>query len=128
MITEAQKYTLSDRPKWWLPRLFKWLAILSAVVGLVMWVASAWLYSMVSIDVLALDGAEEEIETSFLEMTAGFLEEASILLIEILFVVAFLWLLAIAVDKIDQLVWLNASDEDREDILAKRKKKNAKNK
>ena len=46
-------------------------------------------------------------------------------MIVILFCVAFIFILSLALDKIDQLVWLNASDEDREEILAKRKKKNA---
>jgi len=64
-------YKLSDRPKWWLPKLMKWGSI------------------------------------------------------GIVFYAAVFWMLSLAVDKIDQLVWLNASDEDREEILAKRKKKNA---
>lgn len=122
-MTEIKTYKLSDRPKWWLPKLFKWLAIISAGIALITWLASTWLYSMVAFDMAALNGDGEELQETFLEMIAGFLEEASTLLFDTLFIVAFLWLLAIAVDKIDQLVWLNATDEDRSEIIQKRKKK-----
>jgi len=55
-------YKLSDRPKWWLPRLFKWLAIISAGIGLVTWLMSAWLYSMISFDSAALGEEGEEVK------------------------------------------------------------------
>ena len=122
-MSDVIQYKLSDRPKWWLPRLFKWLAIISAGIGLVTWLMSAWLYSMVSFDSAALSEGGEELQETFLEMSANFLEEASTLLFDTVFIVAFLWLLAIAVDKLDQLVWLNATVEDRAEIIQKRKKK-----
>ncbi len=122
-MSEVKSYKLSDRPKWWLPRLFKWLAIISAGIGLITWLISTWLYSMVTFDVAAQSEGDEELQETFAEMSAGFLEEASTLLFDTLFIVAFLWLLAIAVDKLDQLVWLNATNEDRSEIIQKRKKK-----
>ena len=122
-MSEVKSYKLLDRPKWWLPRLFKWLAIISAGIGLITWLISTWLYSMVTFDVAAQSEGDEELQETFAEMSAGFLEEASTLLFDTLFIVAFLWLLAIAVDKLDQLVWLNATNEDRSEIIQKRKKK-----
>ena len=122
-MSEVKSYKLSNRPKWWLPKLFKWLAIISAGIGLITWLISTWLYSMVTFDVAALSEGDEELQETFAEMSAGFLEEASTLLFDTLFIVAFLWLLAIAVDKLDQLVWLNATNEDRSEIIQKRKKK-----
>jgi len=128
-MNDFKNYKLSDRPKWWLPRLFKWLAIICAAIGFITWLISAWLYSMVSFDTVALSEGGDELQETFTEMSASFLEEASSLLFDTLFIVAFLWLLAIAVDKLDQLVWLNATNEDRSAIIHKRKKKkNAKNK
>ena len=127
-MSEIRTYKLSDRPKWWLPRLFKWLAVLSAGIALITWLLSIWLYSTV-FDVMALNGSSEELQSTFTEMSAGVLEETSTLFFETIFIIGFLWLLAIGVDKLDQLVWLNATDEDRFEIIQKRKKKkNAKNK
>ena len=120
-MANIKKYKLSDRPKWWLPRLFKFVGIAVALLGLVSYLASLMLYS----SAYALHGDSEEWQESREVLLGSLMEDTATLAIEALFALAFLWLLAIGLDKLDQLVWLNASDEDREDILAKRKKKNA---
>ena len=114
-------YKLSDRPKWWLPKLMKWVAIASTVFGIIMFIGSMVLEG---IDTYALSGGEYDEESIALSLSY-FAEEALWGSIGIVFYAAVFWMLSLAVDKIDQLVWLNASDEDREEILAKRKKKNA---
>ena len=112
-------YKLSDRPKWWLPKFMKWIAVLTAVLALIMWIGSL---AMEAIDTIALNGSASEEESDALNLSY-MTDEVLWGALGILFYAAVFWLLSLAVDKIDQLVWLNASDEDREEILAKRKKK-----
>jgi len=116
-------YKLSDRPSWWLPKLMKWAAILSAVIALLMFVGS---FTLEALDTYALSEAVEG-EDSVVMNLSYIADEALWAALGILFYAAVFWMLSLAVDKIDQLVWLNASDDDRAEILAKRKKKNAKN-
>ena len=99
----------------------KWVAIGSAVFGIVMFIGSMVLEAL---DTYALNGSADSEETIALSLSY-IADEAFWGSIGILFYASVFWMLSLAVDKIDQLVWLNASDEDREDILAKRKKKNA---
>ena len=116
-------YKLSDRPKWWLPRLFKIIGLIVAVIGIVSYLASLSFYASAE----ALHGDSDEWGESREVLFGSLLEDTAVLALEAIFALAFLWLLAIGLDKLDQLVWLNATDEDREEIFAKRKKKNAKN-
>jgi len=116
-------YKLSDRPSWWLPRLMKWVAVLSAAIALLMFVGS---FILEALDSYAL-GQTVDGEDSVVLNLSYIADEALWGSLGILFYAVVFWMLSLAVDKIDQLVWLNASDEDREEILAKRKKKNAKN-
>jgi len=112
-------YKLSDRPKWWLPKLMKWVAIASAVFGVVMFIGSMVLEALDTYALSDIEDGEESIALSLSYIA----DEALWGSIGILFYAAIFWMLSLAVDKIDQLVWLNATDADREDILAKRKKK-----
>jgi len=118
----ASKYTLADRPKWWLPRVMKWLTILSVLFALILWLSSMLLEVFM---VAALNG--DEGSEAFTELVY-FTDEAALAALGVLFYAGIFWLVSLAVDKVDQLVWLNASDEDRDFILQKRKRKNAKNK
>jgi len=83
------KYTLADRPKWWLP-LILWLGSM-----LLEWIA-----------VKALNGSEGG--EAYLDV-AYMADEAVLTTIGILFYAGIFWLVSLAVDKVDQLVWLNAS-------------------
>lgn len=114
-------YKLLDRPKWWVPRLFKFLGIAVAVIGVLSYLASLSFYSAAE----ALHGDSDDWQESREVFLGSLMEDTATLAIDAIFALAFLWLLAIGLEKLDQLVWLNASDEDREEILAKRKKKNA---
>lgn len=118
------KYKLSDRPNWWLPKLMKWAALLSAAFALLMFVGS---FILEAIDNYALSGSVDSEDSVVLNLSY-IADEALWGALGILFYAAVFWMLSLAVDKLDQLVWLNASNEDREEIIAKRRKKNAKNK
>lgn len=124
-MNDIVTYKLSDRPKWWLPKLFRWLAVIFGGLAAVSYLSSLWIYWMLDNAVSITDETGEDAGESF----AGLLTEGSSTLVDVLFYIVFFWVISIAVDKLDQLVWLNASDEDRSEITQKRKKKkNAKNK
>ncbi len=114
-------YKLSDRPKWWLPKLMKWVAILATTLSVIMWIGSM---ALEAVDTYALNGAVSDGDSVALNLSY-MADEVLWGAIGILFYAVVLWMISLAVDKIDQLVWLNASDEDRAEILAKRKKKDA---
>jgi len=122
-MTNTPKYSLADRPKWWLPKLMKWVSVITAVLALVMWVGSLILESL---DVYALNSAANEEDSVALNFSY-LADEVMWGAIAILFYAVVFWMLAVAVDKLDQLVWLNATDADRDFILQKRNRKNAKN-
>ena len=122
-MTNTPKYSLADRPKWWLPKLMKWVSVITAVLALVMWVGSLILESL---DAYALNSAANEEDSVALNFSY-LADEVMWGAIAILFYAVVFWMLAVAVDKLDQLVWLNATDADRDFILQKRNRKNAKN-
>lgn len=116
-------YRLSDRPKWWLPQLMKCMAILSAIVAVIMFLGSLFLEAFGTYTL-----REAADDKDFVAINLSYMADEVLWgSLGVLFYTAVFWMLSLAVDKIDQLVWLNATDEDREEILAKRKKKNAKN-
>ena len=121
-MSTTLKYTLADRPKWWLPRVMKWVSVLTAVLAFMMWIGSMILEAL---DVYALNPDANEEDSVALDLSY-FADEIMWGAIAILFYAAVFWMVSLAVDKIDQLVWLNASDEDRDFILQKRTRKNAK--
>jgi hypothetical protein len=118
-MSETHEYKLSDRPKWWLPRLFKWLAVIFGTLAIISYLSSLWIYWMLDNVISVTDETGEDSSENF----AGLLTDGSATLVDVLFYVVFFWLLAIAIDKLDELVWLNAKDEDRSEIIQKRKKK-----
>jgi len=118
----TQKYKLADRPKWWLPTFFKVVGIALGLMGLIAYFASLLLYAQAE----TLYGDSDEWDESREVLMGGVMDDTASLALEAIFVVAFLWLLAIGLDKLDQLVWLNATDADRDFILQKRTRKNAK--
>ena len=65
-MTDAQKYSLADRPKWWLPRLMKWASVVTAILALVMWVGSLILEA---IDVHALKAATDEEDSAVMNFS-----------------------------------------------------------
>jgi uncharacterized membrane protein YbhN (UPF0104 family) len=124
-MNDVVNYKLSDRPDWWLPKLLKWGSMGLAILVVLMGVLSFILHR---IDSYALNPDADEENLVFINF-AEFASELAWASIDILFYVVVFWLLSLAVDKIDQLVWLNATYEDRKEIISKRmKKKNAKNK
>ena len=120
--------TLAERPKWWLPRLFKWLSVILLVIGILAWIVSEIIkiYLGSIIESFDNENINEDVQDHFLTEVSDSMYSASIYFVDLMFTVLFLWLLAIAVDKLDELVWVNASDKDKAYIISKRKKKNAK--
>ncbi len=116
------RYKLSDRPPWWLVKVLKVISVLSAVVavftGLIALVFSWYAESFNAAQEEASNGADN-VSLYFVD----FLYEAAAAAVGLLFYTVIFWLLALAVDKLDQLVWLSATDEDRSEIIQKRKKK-----
>jgi len=115
-------YTLSDRPPLRMVSWLKWLAIAAFVLAIVFIIAgliAGYMYMEIpSEDESALEALYGALSTT--------LENAGYYLISTGFFGLILWMASIAVDRLDQLVWLNASDEDRAEIIAKRKKKRVK--
>lgn len=116
--------TLASRPPWRVVKIFRWLAILTAVLTLLGFIMSGILY----LQVMALNSAQENTDTEnavSLDI-ADFLIEAAWSGLGLLFYAVVFWMLALVADKLDQLVWLKASEQDKLHIYNQRqKKKNA---
>ena len=126
MSTEAKTYKLSDRPTWRMPRLLARVARLLLVASVIaMIIGYVWGYFIYEATA-DIEGGEALIammgsNAGEMLMTLGFYA------LNIAFYAGMLWFVSLIVDKLDQLVWLNATDADRSEILQKRNKKNAKN-
>ena len=120
----VKKYSLADRPKWWLPKVMKWLTLIGAIMAVLMWLSSTIVYFFHNRIILD-EGGPDTAEVYF-DM-GDFASEAAWASIGLMFYAGVFWFLSLAIDKIDQLVWLNASDEDKEFLIEKRKRKNAEN-
>jgi len=120
------RYNLSDRPSWLLPKILKIISGLLAVFALVTGLLGLFFSWYAENFNSRQEEASQGHDNVRLDISEFFYEIAGVS-VDFLFSAVFVWLMALAVDKIDQLVWLNSTDEDRKVILAKRKKKNAKN-
>ena len=81
-------------------------------------------------DSIALNGDDADTESSVYINLSYLADELAWVTIGLGFYAAVLWFLAAIVDRVDQIVWLNASDEDRvwiHDQRMKKKEKNAQN-
>lgn len=111
--------TLESRPPW---RVVKWLkratvvifaiAVLMIILGLI----TGYLY-------MQIPSEEESALEALYGAISSTLENAGYYCIVIGFYALIMWLASQAVDRIDQLVWLNADETDRLYIYNKRKKK-----
>lgn len=111
----SELFKLSDRPKWWVPRVLMWVTFLGLFLSGIFLIASS---AFGLIDTMALNGTGDVTLSLW-----SFAEEALWTAIALSSYAFIFWLLSLAVDKIDQLVWLNASDEDRAEIIQKRARK-----
>lgn len=118
MSDQISEFKLEDRPKLRLVAWLKWLSIVAFVVAVIMMVAGLFF------GYLSAQSPFEDETTSniFLESTASLLESFGYFLISFGFYGLMLWLASKAVDFLDQLVWLNATDEDRRKIISQRTK------
>jgi len=115
--------TLDSRPPWrvvgWLKKLtiiVFVLAVLMIIFGLI----AGYFYMQIPSD-------EETPLEAFYGAVLSTLENAGYYGIAIGFYALIMWLASQAVDRIDQLVWLNADETDRLYIYNKRMRNNAKN-
>ncbi len=116
--------TLESRPSWY---VVKWLKVLSFVIF-------AFSFLMIALGLIAgylymsIPAEEESALEAFYGAVSGTLENAGYYGISIGFYALILWLVSQGVDRIDQLVWLNADETDRAYLYnSRKKKKNAKN-
>jgi hypothetical protein len=111
---------LSDRPKWIVPTILKWLTIIPVGAVLLFFVTAQWaIWELEKLYETAISQPEE----GPLPFEWGYdLWDLAGELIWLVPTMGFLWLLSVAADKLDQLVWLNASEQDRREILARRKR------
>jgi len=116
---------LSAKPSWWMLRYLKIAAILFLVLSAVSFVGSV-LFGF--IDSIALNDPVNEEDSISLNLSYMF-DELAWASIGLGFYAAVLWFLSQIMEKVDQIVWLNASNEDRMWIYNRRvkKKSNVKN-
>ena len=115
--------TLEARPPWHVVRWLKRLTIVVFIIAVLMIIfglIAGHLYMQIPSD------EESPLETFYGALSTT-LEDAGYYGISIGFYALILWLVSYGVDKIDQLVWLNANQTDREYIYKQRVKTDAKN-
>jgi len=91
-MSEIGKYTLADRPKWWLPRAMKWVSVLTAVLAFIMWIGSMVLEAL---DDFVLNPDANEEDSVALDFSY-FADEIMWGAIAILFYAGVFWLLSLA--------------------------------
>ena len=114
--------TLTSRPPWRVVKIIRWLAIGCVVLSIVLGLVAAVLGYMDS----SVLGTHDETSASAILPLGELASELAWEVIAFAIYAFFLWLIALGVDKIDQLVWLKASEEDRLHIYNQRHKKKQK--
>lgn len=112
------EFKLEDRPKLTLERWFKWLAIISFTLAVLIFVSG---FSIGFSSALGpVDG--QTTNNLVLRVVSRVLENLGYFMVSVGFYGLMLWLASKAIDYLDQLVWLNATDEDRRKIISQRTK------
>lgn len=118
---------LSSRPPWRVPRLLVRVALVMLTLSLLMIVfGSIWANSVYQ-TTSALESGENPMMLRS-HNTSDLLIGLGMHAMSIGFYAGILWFISLIVDKVDQLVWMSASPEDKLHIYNTRVKKNAKNK
>lgn len=121
-MEKPKTYGLFDRPKWWGVKVLRFVAIALLVCSAVFFLVSAGTGFLHNVAL----GSVDDGETVYLNVSY-MTDELAWAALSVGFYATVLWFLSEIMDKVDQLVWLAATDEDRAKIIKKRKKKNAKN-
>jgi hypothetical protein len=110
---------LSARPKWIVPKIFMWMTLIPFMSVIVFLGASQWaMWEAEKFHALQKDDDTDSVSP----FDWGFdLWDVSVEIMWIIPSLGVLWLLSLVADKLDQLVWLKASDRDRFEILQKRR-------
>lgn len=118
MTELVKKYNLADKPKSWLSRIFIVLAILSAIMSVVLIASMILLHmSLRAFSDPAVDGVKDTLNLSAFNLLEDVLLEVIVMGV----LVTSLWMVAIIVGKIDQIVWLKSSNIDKHALIEKRK-------
>jgi hypothetical protein len=119
--------TLASRPPLKFPRLLaiaaRMLFSLSITLMFIGYFWANYIYRT-SEDLKDIEGAE--ILTAMMGNPGELLMSIGYYVLNIAFFAGILWLISLIVDKVDQLVWLNSSEEDRLHIYNQRQKKKQK--
>jgi len=100
------------------------MAIVTLVVSVLGFCVSQFLYHRFD-GKYVLQDSDESIPEVAINIGA-FASEAAAASFYLFSTVVIFWLLSLAIDKLDEIIWLNASDEDKNHIIMKRTN-NAKN-
>ncbi|PHS38271.1 MAG: hypothetical protein COA91_08455 [Robiginitomaculum sp.] len=126
MSDQLDLSTLAARPPWRVPhmlvraaRVLFALSILAIVVGY-FW--ASWVYKMSS----QTEGLTE-LMVAYGGNPGELLLTVGMYTLTLAFYAGILWLISLIVDKVDQIVWLNATEQDRLNIYNQRQKKKNKN-
>ncbi len=126
MPDQLDLFTLATRPPWRVPhilvraaRILFALSILAIIIGY-FW--ASWVYKMSS----ETEGMTE-LMLAFGGNPGELLLTVGMYTLTLAFYAGILWLISLIIDKVDQIVWLNASEQDRLNIYNQRQKKKKKN-
>ncbi len=117
MTNKLDLSILASRPSWRIPKFFKWAAIIAIVISIAVMLVSVWCSHWY------LTLPEGDTQEMFANAMAENTSDISYFSAWLGFVALMSWLMAIIADRLDQLVWLNASEEDRLHIYNQRQKK-----
>ena len=105
--------SLSLRPKWKTPRFILYTAIVSFILCCLFWFGSELFFEMGE----ATLGPGEEDDEMWLHYLSYACDDIAIGTGYLSMTLLGCWVMALGVDKLDQLVWLAASDDDRQEII-----------
>lgn len=112
----GEPFTFFDRPRWIVPTILKWLTIIPVVAVFIMFAGSMWL----QMEANAFYEAQPDADITPFDFHYV-LWDAATELIWLVPTIGFLWLLSTVADKADQLVWQAANQEERAEIIRRRR-------
>ena len=111
--------SLADKPIWRGVKILKWSAIALFVLAVIFFIASI-IFGYVDSLILTDEALSEEDSVAI--NLSYMLDELAWAAVGLGFYAAVLWFLSQILEKVDQLVWLNADEHDRAWLLKTRKK------
>lgn len=106
---------LSAKPKWVVARIFQWLTVILTMLMVAILLGILWM--QVAVDALNESQIDFNYDFNQLWFDSVFILPS----------IGLLWLISLVAEKLDDLVWLNCSRSDQDEILVRRKSKTARN-